>query len=135
VVYEISEQRLSGVEHVLIGPAGTFALQTSMEPLPGAAAERATAHGVARSAIVRGNLDDALQRCAMSSDGLVTIHWGAAGGDQPISIELHPGHSAIDGRKLGEWADSLGDSTLSHAQIDLAWQTVLTAIGRPDPLS
>ena len=34
VIYEIADDKLGGIEHVLIGPAGTFALQTSMDPLP-----------------------------------------------------------------------------------------------------
>src|SRR5262249_59930947 len=34
VVYEIAPERMSGVEHVLIGPGGVFALTTSMDPMP-----------------------------------------------------------------------------------------------------
>ncbi len=37
VVYEIAPDRMDGVEHVLIGPAGTFAVVTSMDPMPRAA--------------------------------------------------------------------------------------------------
>ena len=32
VVYEIGHDRMDGVEHVLIGPAGIFAVVTSMDP-------------------------------------------------------------------------------------------------------
>jgi len=38
-----------------------------------------------------------------------------------------------------EWADNAAAGRdgppLSPAQVDLAWQTVVTAIGRPDPLA
>ena len=75
IVYEISPDRLGGVEHVLIGPAGIFAIVTSMDPMP-PAGRRPDPHAVAAAAILRGALDDALRRCAMTSDRLVTVHWG-----------------------------------------------------------
>ena len=81
----------------------------------------------------RAELDDALRRCAMSSDRLVTVHWGANEGAE-IAIELLPGHTAVDGRSLADWAAGTGPEILSAAQVDLAWQSVVTAIGRPDPL-
>lgn len=132
VVYEIADNKMSGIEHVLIGPAGTFAVQTSMEPLPEQPTGKPEPHAVAAAAILRGNLDDALRRCAMSTDCLVRIHWGAGPSG---SIDVLPGLTAVDGRSLLSWAESLTEQTLTPAQVDLAWQTVLTAIGRPDPLA
>lgn len=133
VVYEIAEEKLGGLGHVLIGPAGVFAVQTSMDPLPEPIPDP-DAHTVARAAIARGGLDDALRRCGMSSDRLVTVHWGANADGSPIAVETVPGAIAVDGRALTGWAAGLtGD--LSPAQVDLAWQTVTTAIGRPDPLA
>ena len=41
----------------------------------------------------------------------------------------------LDGRAIGTWVDSLPDDALTPAQVDLAWQTVLTSIGRPHPLA
>ena len=38
------------------------------------------------------------------------------------------------GRALTDWTASLDQHTLTPAQVDLAWQTITTAIGRPDPL-
>jgi hypothetical protein len=131
-VYEIAADKLGGVEHVLIGPGGIYAMQTSMEPLPEPAPGDARAIG--RAAVVRGALDDALRRCAMSSTALATVHWGAAGGTAPPSVDVHPGAVAVDGRGLDAWASAL-PATLTPAQVDLAWQTVVTAIGRPDPLA
>jgi hypothetical protein len=50
-----------------------------------------------------------------------------------------PGASAVDGRHVRDWADRAATERdgqpLSPAQVDLAWQTVVTAIGRPDPLA
>jgi hypothetical protein len=138
VVYEIGHDRMDGVEHVLVGPAGIFAVVTSMDPMPRAVADP-DPHAVAAAAIKRGGLDDALRRCAMTSDRLVTIHWGANAGAAPLGIELLPGVTAVDGRRVGEWADGAtagrDGPALSPAQVDLAWQTVVTAIGRPDPLT
>ena len=140
VVYEIGADKLGGVEHVVIGPPGVFAVQTTMDPPPTRAETDAQSHGrpdaqaVARVAILRGDLDDALRRCAMSSDQLVRVHWGAPVDESPPSTELFPGLTAVDGRRLAEWVDGLSPR-LSSSQVDLAWQSVTTAIGRPDPLA
>jgi hypothetical protein len=143
VVYEISEEKLGGPSHVLIGPAGIFAVQTSMEPLPARPEGPPDSHAVAAAAIARGGLDDALRRCAMTSGHLLTVHWGASEDGAPTAVEPFPGAIAVDGRSLSRWgertlADIAADPTrepLSQARVDLAWQTVTTAIGRPDPLA
>lgn len=138
VVYEIHPDKLGGVEHVLIGPPGVFALVTSMEPMPAPSTGPADPHLVARAAIRRGALDDALRRCAMESDRLVTVHWGVETVPVPPSVDTMPGAIAVDGHQLAEWAASAPSHpearTLTQAQVDLAWQTVVTSIGRPDPL-
>lgn len=133
VIYEIAPDRLGGVGHVLIGPAGVFALRTTMDPLPPTPATDADASEIARAAITRGGIDDALRRCAMSSDRLVMVHWGV-NDTAEIKVDLMPGVIAVDGRSLATWAASAGPEALTPAQVDLAWQTVVTSIGRPDPL-
>jgi len=153
VVYEISPDKLSGVEHVLIGPPGAFAVVTVLDPLPpdpvrmtgdrdaGRRAEP-DPRALAQAAITRGGLDDALRRCALSSVGLLRVHWGQAAGGSPQPVNVMHGVTAVDGRQLQRWASQLGPEadtnherpTLTSAQVDLAWQTVLTSIGRPDPL-
>ena len=135
VVYEVDPDKLGDVEHVLIGPAGIFAMNTSMEPLPQHLTGEPNPKDVATAAIARGELDDALARCAMSSDRLVAVHWGAADEEGGQSIDLFAGHTAVHGRALGTWTDTLPTNVLTSAQVDLAWQTVLTSIGRPDPLT
>lgn len=143
VVYEIAEDKLGGPGHVLLGPAGIFAVQTSMDPMPPAPEGPPDAHAVASAAIARGGLDDALRRCAMTSDQLLVVHWGAPVDGAPIAVDTVPGSIAVDGRSLTNWAertvaDIVADperEPLSPARVDLAWQTVTTAIGRPDPLA
>ena len=109
-----------------------------MDPLPGPIADP-DPHAVAAAAIMRGALDDALRRCAMVSDRLVRVQWGATTAGAPVSVELMPGVTAVDGRCIADWARAVTTGrdgpALSPAQVDLAWQTVLTAIGRPDPLA
>jgi hypothetical protein len=134
VVYEVAEGKLGEVEHVLIGPPGVFAIQTSMDELTERPAEEPDAHAIAEAAIARSDLDDALGRCAMASDRLVRVHWGATADGAPAAVDVFPGLTSVGGRSLGEWANGL-PGALSAAQVDLAWQTVTTAIGRPDPLA
>jgi hypothetical protein len=139
VVYEVAEDRLGGPGHVLIGPPGVFAVVTTMEPMPVATNEPADPSAVAAAAIARGGLDDALRRCAMSSDRLIEIRWGAPSDDSPTHADIVPGVTAVDGRQISTWADEAVRATdgenLTSTQIDLAWQTVSMAIGRPDPLA
>lgn len=137
VVYEIAVDKLGGPTHVLIGPPGIFAVTTSMEPMPTTSSADRDARAIASAAIVRGGLDDALRRCAMSSDRLLTVHWGAPTDGAPVAVETLPGVIAVDGRSIARWAERAEPSgePLSPAQVDLAWQTVTVAIGRPDPLA
>jgi hypothetical protein len=135
VVHEIAVDKLGGIEHVLVGPAGIFALRTSMQPLPAPASATPDAHAIGRAAIVRGALDDALRRCAMSSTSLVTVHWGVNPAGSPAAVDVLPGSVAVDGRSIAAWAASFPAAGLTPAQVDLAWQTVVVAIGRPDPLA
>lgn len=143
IVYEIAEDKLGGPGHVLLGPPGVFAVVTSMDPMPAGPDPTPDPHVVAAAAIARGGLDDALRRCAMTSDQLLTVHWGAALADgAPVAVPTAPGALAVDGRSLRVWAeqalaeleDDPGRSPLPQARVDLAWQTVTTSIGRPDPL-
>lgn len=134
VVYEVPPDKLDGIAHVLIGPPGVFAIRTSMEPLPAPSTEPVDPKAVGEAAIARGSVDDALRRCSMSSHRLVVAHWGVNdGGD--LALDPLPGVTAVDGRRIGEWADGLDAGELAESQVDLAWQTILTAIGRPDPLA
>lgn len=133
VVYEVAHDKLAGITHVVIGPAGVFAVKTSMDSLPEPATDPTPAE-VGKAAIARGGVDDALGRCGMSSDELLVVHWGVNEGG-PASVQVMHGVTAVDGRRVTEWAAALSNGRLSTAQVDLAWSTVLTSIGRPDPLA
>jgi hypothetical protein len=136
VIYEISPEKLGSIEHVIIGPSGVFGVRTSIDPLPTPNEKPADATEVALASIARGDLDDALRRCAMTSDGLVWVHWGINPPGHPgPSVDLMTGVTAVDGRAIATWVSSLSTDRWTPSQVDLAWQTVVTAIGRPDPLA
>ena len=132
-VYEVGGGELGDVDQVAIGPAGIYALETALTPMPEPPGDGAAAGAVAVAAITRMRLDDLLQRCGMSSDALVRVHWARDDGG-PICVELGHGSLAVSGHRLVEWLQQLPQGRLSTAQVDLAWQTVATGIGRPDPL-
>jgi hypothetical protein len=134
VIHEIAPQRLGGIDHVVIGPAGVLPLVTSIDQLPRPPFEHDPT-AVAAAAVQRSELDDALRRCAMSSDRLVVVHWGAGGDSDDVWCEPVRGVTAVDGRALLTWLEQLDTTLLSPAQVDLAWATTLTAIGRPNPLA
>jgi hypothetical protein len=135
VVYEVASDSLGGIDHVLIGPAGIFAITTSLSTMPSPSAEPPSPETVASGAIARGELDDVLRRAAMESSGHVTVYWGRAGDADAVVVEIARGTIAVSGHRIDDWFDSLPTTGLSAAQVDLAWQTVVTSIGRPDPLS
>ena len=135
IVYEIANDSLGGIDHVLIGPAGIFAITTSLESMPSPSTEEPSPQTVAVGAIARGDLDDVLRRCAMESTGHVTIHWGRGDDTDAVVVDIAHGSIAVSGHRIDDWFDSLETTGLSPAQTDLAWQTVVTGIGRPDPLS
>jgi hypothetical protein len=133
IVYEVANDSLGGIDHVLIGPAGIFAITTSLSTMPAPSTEQPSAETVAKGAIARGDLDDVLRRCAMESTGHVTIHWGRVDDTDAAVVDIAHGSIAVSGHRIDDWFDSLSTSGLSPAQADLAWQTVVTGIGRPDP--
>ena len=79
--------------------------------------------------------DDVLRRCGLESSGHVTVYWGRADAADAVVVEIAHGSIAVSGHRIDDWFESLATSGgLSQAQVDLAWQTVVTGIGRPDPL-
>ena len=135
IVHEIANDSLGGIDHVLIGPAGIFAITTTLSKMPAPSSEPPSAETMAKGAIARGDLDDVLRRCALESNGHVTVHWGRADAADAVVVEIAHGSIAVSGHRIDDWFESLATSGgLSQAQVDLAWQTVVTGIGRPDPL-
>jgi hypothetical protein len=134
VVHEVASDALGGIDHVLIGPAGILAITTSLSAMPARTAEPPSPETVAKGAIARGELDDVLRRCALESTGHVTVYWGRADEADAVVVEIAHGSIAVSGHRIDDWFESLPTRGLSPAQVDLAWQTVVTGIGRPDPL-
>lgn len=134
VVYEIADDRLGGIDHVVIGPPGIIALTTVMADRPDAV-EPSAPQQVAASAMMRGPADELAQRAGLHCELLAKVFWGASDPDRPAATETMPGTVAVEGQRLNEWLSSLPPGPLSSAQIDLAWQTMLTGIGRPDPFA
>lgn len=134
VIYEIPHDKLNGIGHVLIGPAGVFAIRTTMDPLPHQSETEPEAKDIAEAAIARGGVDDALRKCGMAADRLLAVHWGVNEGAD-IAVDVLPGLTAVDGRAISTWADGAASEALTQSQVDLAWQTIVTSIGRPDPLA
>ncbi|MEZ5295791.1 MAG: hypothetical protein R2697_05825 [Ilumatobacteraceae bacterium] len=131
--YEIAEDKLGSTEHVLIGPAGIFAvLRTSMSAMPTPSGDAPDPADVARGAVVRGR-STTLRRCAMEGDRLLEVHWAPRSTARRCPVEFLPAspRSTVSASASGP----RHGPSVTPAQIDLAWQTVTTAIGRPDPLA
>lgn len=133
LIHEVPTGRLGGIEHVIVGPAGVFAVTAVFSPLPPPRDDPPSAVETADAAIIRGRLDDLLGPIRGRCDAHVVIHWGRTDAVEP-AVELVHGVVAVDGRRLEEWAATLPGDRLAPAQVDLAWQTICLAIGRPDPL-
>jgi hypothetical protein len=130
VVPEIADRALGGIEHVLIGPGGIFAIVTSLSPRSPNGAADGRAAATAASAVARLPLDDLLAGCRLTSTAHVTVHWGAHG--EPGWCETAHAALAVAGDRLDVWVASLPDR-LTAPEVTAAWRAVTTGIGRPDP--
>lgn len=70
----------------------------------------------------------------MESTGHVAIFWGRGDDADTVVVDIAHGSIAVSGHRIDDWFESLPTTGLSPLQADLAWQTVVTGIGRPDPL-
>lgn len=133
VVFEIGEDKLGGVDHVVIGPSGVIAVSTVMadRPAPGMGAE---SHNVAAAAILRSGVDDLAKTVGLRCDNLAKVFWGTPQPHEPASFELLHATTAVEGQRVVDWLFSLPPGPLTAAQVDMAWQAIVVGIGRPDPL-
>lgn len=134
VVHEIADDRLGGVDHVVVGPPGIIAISTSMTDRP-LDVPTADPQHVARDAMLRGPTDDLAQRAGQRCELLARVFWGAPQPDEPAGIPAAHGTVAVEGQRLTGWLTSLPAGPMTAGQIDLAWQAIVTGIGRPDPLT
>ncbi len=134
VVFEIGPDRLGDVDHVVIGPPGVIAITTVLAERPaGPLSTDPTL--LAAGATARGAVDDLVDPIGLSCDVLAKVFWGSPQDDQPASRDLTRVTVGIVGQRLGDWLGSLPTGVLTPGQVDLAWQAIVTGIGRPDPLS
>lgn len=134
VVYEIADDRLGGVDHVVIGSSGTIAVRTVLADRPVAGPRDDNPSAVARAALARGNVDELVGSVGLRCERSLVVYWGTPRPDDPAAHEVTAGEWAVEGQRLVEWLVALPPGTDTAAQIDLAWQAVTTGIGRPDPL-
>ena len=132
-VFEISKDKLGGVDHVIIGPSGVIAVSTQILDRP-VLADCQDPQLVADAALMRGPVDELAKRAGLSCDVLAKVYWGAAQPERPAAVHSMHATLIVEGQRLDDWLFTLPPGPLAQAQIDLAWQTILTGIGRPDPL-
>ena len=136
VAFEIGDDRLGGIDHVLIGPPGVIAITTLVFDRPTEVPnDTGDAQLVAAAALQRGEVDNLLQGIGLSCNMLAKVYWGTPRPDYPAALPGVHGVVAIEGQRLAEWLPTLPQGVLGPAQIDQAWSAVLTGIGRPDPLA
>ncbi len=133
VVYEIRGDTLGDVDHVVVGPPGVIAIVTLMMDRPVAETSDEPAR-IADAAVTRGAVDELAQRVGLDCELLAKVYWGAPQPDLEAAHEITHGAVAVEGQRLDEWLTSLPGHRLTPGQVDLAWQAIVTGIGRPDPL-
>lgn len=139
VVHEIGGA-LGGVDHVVIGPPGIVAITTVVADRPSPEdLLRATSETqlVSEAAVNRGPTDEVARPSGVPCRLWARVFWGSPAPVRPPHDELVHGSQLVEGQRIGEWLHALAASAadpLDPAAIDRAWRTVVTGIGRPDPL-
>lgn len=140
VVHEIGGV-LGDVDHVVVGPPGVVAITTVVADRPDPARLRdasSEAVLVSEAAIARGPLDELLRATAASCDRWARVHWGTPDAGRSAAEDLVHGSVLVEGQRIDEWlAEMAADAAapLDAGRIDSIWRTVVTGIGRPDPLA
>lgn len=133
-VLEIGEDRLGGIDHVIIGPSGVIAVSTLMVDRP-ANAGTPDPQQLATAAMLRSPVDDLVSAVGLSCNTLAKVYWGTPQPERPGALDAGLKTVAVEGHRLKDWLQTLPPGPLTPAQVDLAWRAVLTGIGRPDPLA
>lgn len=140
VVHEIGD-RVAGIDHIVVAPAGVVAIHTSAvdRPTLGQLTEhRTTASLVAESAIARSGVDDLLGGTPVTCGLLARVFWGRADPNRPSAEEWVHATPLVEGQRLVEWLEDWNanaPAVLDAATVEHAWRTLVTGIGRPDPRS
>lgn len=134
VVFEVGEQHLGPIDHVVVGPYGVLAIESLGIDRPTADLPIGHAQLVANAAVSRGDVDELAARVGARCQTLVRVYWGAPQPQLPAGVELAEGVIAVEGQRLNEWLVALPPGPLVPTQVDQVWQAMSTGIGRPDPL-
>lgn len=137
VIYEISDA-LGEVDHVVIGPPGVIAITTALADRPSRTAlisERGEPMLVSEAAIARGPLDELLRAVDASCDVSARVFWGTPEPNRPAGEDIVHGSVFVEGQRIGDWLTAAPAMPLEPSRIDEIWRTVITGIGRPDPLA
>lgn len=144
VVYEIGGA-LGGVDHVIIGPAGVIAITTVVADRPPSARlleASGEAQLVSEAAVARGPVDEIARPSGISCRLSAKVFWGAPDPSRPAYDDVAYGSQLVEGQRIHEWLAAINDpaierddALLDPAQIDLAWQSIVMGIGRPNPLA
>ncbi len=133
-VLEIGEDRLGGIDQVVIGPGGVIAVATVMVDRPEHVGDP-DAQQVAQAAMLRAPVDELVAAVGLSCQMLAKVYWGSPRPDEPAALDAGLHTVAVEGQRLQQWLQTLPPGPLTSSQVDQAWQAVLTGIGRPDPLA
>ncbi len=139
IVYEVGGA-LGDVDHVAIGPSGVTAVTTVVADRPDPdqlRSARSEAILVSEAAIARGPLDELLRAVGESCDRWARIYWGAPDRSRPAGDTVVHGSVLVEGQRTDEWLAAMvaeGTAPFDAVRIDAIWRTVVTGIGRPDPL-
>ncbi len=138
IVYEIGGA-LGDIDHVIVGPAGVFAVTTHVADRPDADQLRNARNDavlVSEAAVARGPLDELLRSVGSSCDQWARIYWGTPDPKRPAADDLAHGSVLVEGQRIDEWLAALeaqAPALLDTDRVDTIWRTAVTGIGRPDP--
>lgn len=139
IVYEIGPA-LGGVDHVIVGPPGVIAVSTTAADRPPVQRLLDTAGNaqlMADAAIARGPVDELARPAGVACQLSARVYWGAPDNSRPAFEEVASGLHLVEGQRLAEWLDALRSAAapdLQPTHVDLAWQSIVMGIGRPNPL-
>jgi hypothetical protein len=139
VVYEIGGA-LGGIDHVIVGRCGVTAITTIVADRPDPDALRNTrgeAILVSEAAIARGPLDELLRAADAKCDRWARVHWGRPDVKRPVEEQLVHASVLVEGQRIEEWLtglDAAANDPLDPDRVDVIWRTIVTGIGRPEPL-
>jgi hypothetical protein len=144
VIYEIGGT-LGGVDHVIVGPAGIIAITTVVADRPSPQRLVDTvgeAQLVSDAAVARGPVDEVARPASVACRLSAKVFWGSPDPARPAHDEVAFGSHLVEGQRIHEWLTAIVDPTverdeplLDASQVDLAWQSIVMGIGRPNPLT